>query len=352
MRLLVRADASHAMGAGHVLRCLAIAQAWADAGLGELTLASRELPPSLRARYEAEGARVVDLGSPDGCTARSFEELVRSNAPHVVVMDGYHLGPEDRRAARSSGAPLALIDDNREVDVSEAALVINPGPRAHALDYGATPALRGLEHALLRRELRRAAEGPPRDLALDRAPVLVTLGGSDPRGLTEPIVARLRARGVPVVALVGALASAGAPDRGLPIEGATWMRSVDDVVPIFDRVGWALSAAGGTALELAALGHPVVSLATVSNQRALAHAWAERVAPHDVGVGPSFDLVGLEGEALARALDEAVLALVRLRGDAAASARHARAARARLDGQGAARIARALALLGKSQRAT
>ena len=327
------------MGAGHVLRCLALAQAWCDEG-GEVTFAMRAPPAAMRDRLSREGMRFVVLAGDEG--GAGLRGVALREQPHLVLLDGYHLGPEVRAAATSTGAALVMIDDNREADTSGAALVINPGLHADGIDYGATPALRGPTYALLRRELRRAATRPAPALDKDR-PVLVTLGGSDPLGLTVPIVERLVARGIVVHALVGGLVEPGAVEALCGSPGVIVHRDVDDVVPIFDAVGWAVSAAGGTAWELAALGHPVASIAVASNQRAAARA----LASEDGGsLGPSCDVTGLDGAARIAALDRLIEEVVRRRASADETRRCASAARAHIDGQGAVRVARAMRALG------
>ena len=45
--MLVRADATMAIGSRHVMRCLALAQGWQDAG-GDVTLAAASLGDALR----------------------------------------------------------------------------------------------------------------------------------------------------------------------------------------------------------------------------------------------------------------------------------------------------------------
>jgi spore coat polysaccharide biosynthesis predicted glycosyltransferase SpsG len=302
-------------------------------------LASEGLPHALRRRWEAEGAHVVDVssGEPQDEPHGRLRETVRTWRPDVVLLDGHHLDATTDAALTLSGAPLATLDDNHERDRSRAALVINPGAHATSLDYGATPSLRGLSFALLRRELRRArSEDAPDAAHLCQAPVLVTLGGSDPRGLTAPIVEGLATRGVRVAALVGSLcAPSEALDRACALPRVERVEAVEDLVPLLSRVGWCVSAAGGTAIELSALGHPVIALATVPNQRAAACALA----------GPSFDLVTLRGAALARAVESICDTVVTSHRDLVTTRRLALEGAARIDGQGAARVARALAAL-------
>ena len=56
--LFIRADASTAVGFGHIMRCLALAQAWQERG-GHVTFLSHCLNEALRQRIMKEGFEFV-----------------------------------------------------------------------------------------------------------------------------------------------------------------------------------------------------------------------------------------------------------------------------------------------------
>ncbi|MCX7869812.1 MAG: hypothetical protein N2322_07660, partial [Terrimicrobiaceae bacterium] len=179
--LILRADAGLAMGTGHVMRMLALGQAWLDQG-GEACLAYSECPANLLLRLKNEG--IMDFriphppGSPRDC--ESVCQLARGYCRPALVVDGYHFSGEYMAGLASSGVDHALLDDMGFTSGSEALLVINPNLAASAALYpGLSPGklLAGPHYALLRREFRNAgrgdSDGPARRL-------LVTFGGSDP----------------------------------------------------------------------------------------------------------------------------------------------------------------------------
>jgi len=54
--LLVRVDSGINLGSGHVMRCLALAQAWQD-GVGDVVFVLATESPNAEARLTAEGLR-------------------------------------------------------------------------------------------------------------------------------------------------------------------------------------------------------------------------------------------------------------------------------------------------------
>ena len=159
--LVVRADATVVMGTGHVMRCLALAQAWQDAG-GSCVFAMAEPTPAVEERVAAEGIQVVRFrktipGSSQD--AAQLVELARAQGAAWLVVDGYHFDAEYQRRLKDTELKLLWVDDNGESAHYYADLVLNQNAHArdglyvHREPY--TRLLLGPRYALLRREFAR-----------------------------------------------------------------------------------------------------------------------------------------------------------------------------------------------------
>src|SRR4029079_14179248 len=89
--LVVRADAGERIGTGHVMRCLAISQAWREVG-GKTVFVTGPLPAALASRLHAEGADVRHL--PGGDDAEETIAPAGELGAKWIILDGYAFGHE------------------------------------------------------------------------------------------------------------------------------------------------------------------------------------------------------------------------------------------------------------------
>src|SRR5262245_9749411 len=135
-RLILRCDGGPDIGGGHAMRCLALAQAWADAG-GRAAFLYATMSSSLQQRIQAEGFEcsglVVQPGSQRDAEATSVEAQRRGS--RMVVVDGYHFRADFHRHLRRAALKVISIDDNGESDTSASDLIINQNRHATVALY-------------------------------------------------------------------------------------------------------------------------------------------------------------------------------------------------------------------------
>lgn len=298
--LLIRADATPAMGTGHVMRTLAVAQEARIAGW-RVGLAFAALPETLKARLEAAGlillALPVPAAGPDDAAATIASAQTLQAA--ALLVDGYHFSADWRRRVREGGQPparcryrTAAFDDQvNGVPVLEADLVIHPA--AHPRPPPAASRRPGLRYLSgpaflpLRAEFRAVSANslPP---PAQRPELLLTLGGSDPAGLTLPCLQALSRRlpaATPLAVVIGAANPHAAAIAAWSASHAPAIQIYQDCPDMAGRMaaaGLALAAAGGTVAELAALAVPAVLAILADNQQpaataAAAAGWCEVV---------------------------------------------------------------------------
>lgn len=334
-----RADASAAIGAGHVARCLSLAR-WLAANGWSCALASvcgvrgsLELPmPPGMTQFKLNGdaaaaPRELAARWPGGCD--------------LLVIDHYGLNASDEQACRPWARRILVIDDlaDRPHDCE---VLLDPAPRRLASDYAGLvpddsllllgPAYLPLRaafaahrhHALARRAL---AEKPRR--------LLLSFGATDPDNVTSAVLDML-AQLKPELS-VDVLLGAGAPHleavRG-KVEAAPFSAhlhvGIEDVAGLLAATDLAIGAGGGGAWERCCLGLPSIVLCTASNQRAVVESLDEAGAALVLG-----DADTLSADRLRKALQ-------RLIAEVPARQNMARAAASLCDGLGARRLGAAL----------
>jgi spore coat polysaccharide biosynthesis predicted glycosyltransferase SpsG len=309
VRLLLRADSSASIGAGHIARVVAYAERAVARGWQVSFSGSTSNAEWLASRFDELG--VARAGSAD---ASGFD---------AVVVDHYGLG-DLREEVNAAGAVLVSIEDDvfgrRPADI-----VVDPGfapgPRP---DDGSDVLLRGIAYAPLRDVVlrtHRVSAAPPLH-------VTVVLGGGAEwtttvelllRALRDtelPFVADVLVRGEPVLPALR-------PDQSIRVAAPS--PALPELLATTDV---AISAAGVTFVELCCLGVPTAAVQLVDNQQPGYRAALELGLAAGLG----------HAESLASRLPEVTAVLRDLLSDAGLRRSLSATASATVDGRGVDRV--------------
>ena len=320
--LIIRADATTAIGTGHMMRCIALAQAWQDQG-GDVTFLSRCDSETLRKRIIGEGFDFIPIEKPhpDPSDLTQTLNILKRHAPcskpHALwlVLDGYHFTPDYQKAIRKNGYRLLVIDDMAHLDHYHADILLNQNIHASSLRYSCerdTVKLLGCEYVLLRMEFLKYKDWK-RDIPYKAKNILVTMGGGDPDNVTLKVIRALNSLDAPCLEvkivvgpsnpnkeiLINAMHhvypveslpngirspfhrgeghSTGAPCPMLCVENATNMPEL---------MAWAdvaISAGGITCWEMAFMGLPSLIITVADNQASIVKGLGNADASIDLG---------------------------------------------------------------------
>jgi len=293
MRILLLCDGGGALGVGHVMRSLALAEAAVAAG-HEVVVAGQFEGSFLQGQLEAAPVEVVSLGAP--VAAGDLHEvvgLVSRLRPAVLHVDSYGAphglwellgaaGAGPAMGAMSAGDPVLsdpvpndpvlsdtvlsdmvlrnMVFSNMEDGIfgrRPAEMVVDPtfgAELAARPQDGSGWVLRGSLYTPVRRSVIDARQGNVDRRALRQVgsvarSVLVVMGGTDPMGLGGENAERAHA------AAVGSALS------------LTVLAPVDDLPALMSAHDLVVSAAGTSIWELCCLGVPTAVAWVVDNQR-------------------------------------------------------------------------------------
>jgi UDP-2,4-diacetamido-2,4,6-trideoxy-beta-L-altropyranose hydrolase len=268
--LLVRADAGVAMGTGHVMRCLALAQAWQDIG-GRAVFAMAASTPAVTELLHREKFDVVSLG----CSAGSVEEATQTAGVAMqwnsewVVVDGYQFGAEYQDALKRERYRVLFIDDNGRAGKYSAEIVLDQNPNVDDSAYSDrasnTKLLLGPKYVLLRRDFDGWLKWEPYIPETARR-ILISMGGSDPDNLTLSAIHVLESADVgdaEITVIVGGSnphneALKDAAQRRKPVR---FEFDVQGMAEFMSHSDVAMIAAGGTLWEALYMMCPVICYA-------------------------------------------------------------------------------------------
>lgn len=276
--LVVRAESSDTIGAGHAMRCLAIAQEWIRRG-GQVIFLARGQLAWVSERLREEGCEVVRLSAPAGTEndAQETLELCRAKGGSRLVVDGYWTGSGFIPMLREF-EPL-VVDDFGGRSFAGARWLLNPGCDKHPdfyhySDLEGVELLAGSKFLPIRREFlaaREVAEQPKGGLRN----VLVTLGGGQTSHLAAAVTEMLL-RCLPEETLIKVIATV-TPEDGRLVAVAAASRgrvSISDISSEFpllvSNADLVVCGAGSTTWEVCCLGRPAVLLVLADNQERVA----------------------------------------------------------------------------------
>ena len=275
--LLIRADAAPNMGIGHVMRCLALAEAWQDSG-GQPIFVTADLPPTLSARIVTENIDIVYISDKPGSANDAFHtvELSNINQAEWVVVDGYHFGANYQDIIKDAGLSLLFLDDNGHADHYSADIILNQNLHADESLYVNRELysflLLGPKYTLLRQEFLKPRKWK-RQIPDIAKQVLVTMGGGNPGNMTSTVIRALQCvnlEGLEAKVVVG-------PNNpnyndlltlteqsNIPIE---LIKNANNMSELMMWADVAISGGGTTCWELAYMALPSVVLVLAENQR-------------------------------------------------------------------------------------
>ena len=295
MKIGFRVDASYSMGSGHVMRCLALADALRRRG-AHCVFVCREYAGDLVGLIGQRGYDVHTLCAGDGADVSNTKpgseitadwetdanETVAHLGEHALdwlVIDHYGLDARWERSARRSARRILVIDDLADRDhdcdfLLDQNVVAEMETRYRERIPDRCVALIGPRYALLHADFAELHErAPPREGPVLR--VFAFFGGGDTAGLTAMTVeafSRIGSRDatLEVVALPGVvgyerIAKAAHDDPRIVVHGR-----LPSLATAMLRADLAIGASGTTTWERCCLGLPSVVVTMAANQEPIA----------------------------------------------------------------------------------
>ena len=271
MKVYFRVDASAEIGVGHLVRCLALADAIALQGVDCIFILCKRTVQA----QSLLGAKTYQVIWIDPIGPYTFEQDAKTclnvlERDDCMVVDQYDLDIRWERIVKNSVRRLMVIDDlaNRAHDCD---CLVDPGYGRSKLDYaGLVPdwaeLYLGTEFAMLKPEFSDFHAKAPRWPALRRAHVFLG-GGAASQWLAWCVDAVLQAD--PTLH-VNAIGQADAPDMELLAKNyggrLKWRSHLLDMASEYSQCDVAIGSPGTATWERACIGLPSAVIATAKNQ--------------------------------------------------------------------------------------
>ncbi len=286
MKIVFRVDSSDQMGAGHLMRCLTLADELQQQN-HKITFICRELMGNLISLikypvlvlpkdgdFQSDDFYLNWLGAMQEQDARQTIEVIPKNTD-LLVVDSYALDEEWHQKLRYHTDRIMVIDDlvDRHFDCD---ILLNQNLGSQKEDYqnkvpNNLELLLGCNYALLRPEFAefRNQALKKRKNTKEIKNILVSVGGSDTENLTYDILQSLD--GFNVVVVLGEtspynnMIKSYAKDRNIEV-----VVNANNMAELMLDADLAIGAGGSTSWERCCLGLPTLLYVTADNQKEIA----------------------------------------------------------------------------------
>jgi UDP-2,4-diacetamido-2,4,6-trideoxy-beta-L-altropyranose hydrolase len=283
---IFRCDAFPSIGAGHVSRCLALAEALHEVGwdIGfvatEETIATAPVLAASNFNIRTLDDRECDL---DAMRAQA------SLKADLIVIDHYERDRQFESQCRLFAHKILAFDDATGRD-HDCQILVDSGATDATIYVDHVPShavvLAGPAYALMRRSFiqHREAALARRDGRPVKS-ILVSCGATDPMNCTAAVLEALA--GIALNATITVALSSRAPHLGAVrrgLRGNMRLRlDADDMAELMTNADFAVGAPGATAFERAVLGLPSILITYADNQRGIARMMSDAGGTIDAG---------------------------------------------------------------------
>lgn len=302
--VLIRCDASARVGYGHLVRCLALAEAMRGSGRWEVIFAITEDQGGIEVAL-SRGFRVEKLHAATDVNAegRWIRLLVERHQCQLLVLDvRTQLSASALQSIRSSEVKIAVIDDISERRLSSDIAFYPPIPQIAELDWRNFDGQLNVGWEWILMPPLFAAERTKKELATQVGAnsqsehsvprLLVTMGGSDPEGLTLVVLEAIDSMSeeFEVKLVIGNAFPHAKPLKALLASARRQyevLHNPPSMATVMAEADLAIASFGATAYELAALGVPTIHLCLTDDHAQSASALAAANASVNLGVHSS-----------------------------------------------------------------
>jgi spore coat polysaccharide biosynthesis predicted glycosyltransferase SpsG len=190
MKAVFLCDATAQLGFGHLIRCIALAEAARSFGVECIFFGRYD--PAAREQIADAGFRCNEM--PDLVnTYRGnlhLSELMTQEVPSFIVLDSYNADDRYLSSLNALGWPAVVIDDFGALKAYSCDIVLNFTLEAPSISYPDGPLfLLGPSYFLARRQLvERRSQSIERDRRGPARNVLIAIGGADPKHIAMRVV--------------------------------------------------------------------------------------------------------------------------------------------------------------------